>query len=179
VITLDEKQFERNPPVCVSLGDTVVTDIPSCTGVVQAGNNRSVPEISTMQSRQAPTGVSPSRSQSVGMRLPLARAACRMVWPSKALINSPSIRTESFFCGKAVLLYLAHFGDFDVATQASARFIQRLFMAQAHDHLGVGTDPHDPEPASGRCSGDWDWEPLEDLVRIQNPARSRPSGRTP
>ena len=60
---------------CVSFGELVVTDMPSCTGVVQAGSRRSMPETSTMHSRQAPTGVSPSRKQSVGMYLPLARAA--------------------------------------------------------------------------------------------------------
>src|SRR5271169_4781404 len=101
-------------------------------GVVHAGNKRSVPETSTRQMRQAPTAVSPSRSQSVGMYLPLALAACRMVWPSSALINSPSIRIDNFFCGKVSLLSahvcLAHSGLADVdgshvATQATAGFI--------------------------------------------------------
>ena len=69
-----------------------MTDIPSWMGVVHAGNNRSVPETSTKQIRHAPTSVRPSSAHSVGICFPLARAACRMLWPSEALINSPSMR---------------------------------------------------------------------------------------
>jgi len=132
-----------------------------------------------MQSRQAPTGVSPSRSQERGDAFAVGSRGLQDGLAFQGADNSPSIRTESFFCGKAVLLYLAHFGDFDVATQASARFIQRLFMAQAHDHLGVGTDPHDrsqhlavvPVIGTGNL-----WRILSEFKIRQDLG---PSGRTP
>ncbi len=37
-----------------SFSEFVVTDMPSCTGVVQAGSRRPTPDTSTMHSRQAP-----------------------------------------------------------------------------------------------------------------------------
>src|ERR1035441_6699473 len=67
---------------CVSFSELVVTLMPSCTGVVQAGNRRPTPETSTMQRRQAPTDEMPSSQQRVGMYLPPARATSRMVCPS-------------------------------------------------------------------------------------------------
>jgi len=58
-----------------------------------------------------------------------------MVWPSSALISSPSIRIDIFFGGKVLLLSahgpLDHIDGRDVATQAAAGFIERLFVAQA------------------------------------------------
>ena len=63
----------------VSRAESVITDMPSCAGVVQAGNRRSTPATSTMQIRHAPTGLRPSRKHSVGMDFALARAASRMV----------------------------------------------------------------------------------------------------
>src|SRR5438445_1350852 len=115
-------------------------------GVVHAGNKRSVPETSTRQMRQAPTAVRPSKSHRVGMYLWLALAACRMVWPSSALISSPSIRIDSFFCGKVLLLSarispcLAHVDGGHVAAQATAGFIQSFFMAQALHDFVLRTD---------------------------------------
>ena len=66
-----------------SFGEFVVTDMPSCIGVVQAGNKRSLPETSTRHTRHAPTGREPVKAHSVGMYLPLALAAWRMVCPSE------------------------------------------------------------------------------------------------
>src|ERR1700687_3852239 len=112
-------------------------------GVVQAGKSRSVPETSTRQIRQAPTAVRPSRSHNVGIYLPLALAACRMVWPSSALISSPSIRIDNLFCGKVELLSarvayvtrLAHVDGGYVTPQATAGLIQSLFLTQAGYHF--------------------------------------------
>src|ERR1019366_8714800 len=81
---------------CVSFSELVVTLMPSCTGVVQAGKRRPTPETSTIQRRQAPTDEMPSSQQSVGMYLPPARATSRMVCPSRAGTYSPSIRMEMF-----------------------------------------------------------------------------------
>jgi hypothetical protein len=39
--------------------------------------------------RQAPKGLSAGWSQSVGMWMPLARAACRIVIPGSAVIDFP------------------------------------------------------------------------------------------
>ena len=86
-----------------SFSELVVTLMPSCTGVVQAGSRRLTPETSTMHRRQAPTGVMLSSQHSVGMYLPLARATSRMVWPCCAATYSPSIRME-IFSGKRFLL---------------------------------------------------------------------------
>src|ERR1700693_1172091 len=116
-------------------------------GVVQAGKSRSVPETSTRQIRQAPTAVRPSRSHNVGMYLPLALAACRMVWPSSALISSPSIRIDNFFCGKVELLSarvayvtrLAHVHGGHVTPQTTAGLIQSLFLTQAGYHFVLRT----------------------------------------
>ena len=44
-----------------SFAEAVLIDMPSCTGVVQAGSSRSVPASSTMHTRHAPTALSPSR----------------------------------------------------------------------------------------------------------------------
>src|SRR5512142_2105708 len=66
----------------VSFGELVVTDMPSCTGVVQAGRSRPTPETSTTHSRHAPTALMPGSQHRVGMYLPLARATSRMVWPA-------------------------------------------------------------------------------------------------
>ncbi len=76
-----------------------------------------------MHRRQAPTGERPSISQSVGMNLPPALAACRMVWPSSALISSPSMRMDSFFCGKAALLSLRYIRNFQIAAKATASLV--------------------------------------------------------
>src|ERR1035438_10368491 len=81
---------------CVSFSELVVTLMPSCTGVVQAGKRRPTPDTSTMQRRQAPTDEMPSSQQSVGMYLPAARATSRMVCPTWAGTYSPSIRMEMF-----------------------------------------------------------------------------------
>src|ERR1035438_10117679 len=48
---------------CVSFSELVVTLMPSCTGVVQAGRRRPTPETSTIQRRQAPTDEMPSIEQ--------------------------------------------------------------------------------------------------------------------
>src|SRR3954453_19283178 len=121
----------------VSFGEVVLTDIPSWIGVVHAGNKRSEPDTSTRQIRHAPTAVNPSRSHSVGMYFPLALAACRMDCPSRALISSPSIRIDIFFCGKILLpsAQLAHIGGFDVASQAAAGCVQCLFVIESGHHL--------------------------------------------
>ena len=61
MIALDEQQLERDASVApAASASSVVTDMPSCTGVVQAGSRRSTPDTSTMHSRQAPTAVRPS-----------------------------------------------------------------------------------------------------------------------
>ena len=44
-----------------SLAEVVMIDMPSCMGVVQAGNRRSVPASSTMHTRHAPTALRPLR----------------------------------------------------------------------------------------------------------------------
>src|ERR1017187_586869 len=96
--------------------------MPSCTGVVQAGNRRLTPDTSTMHRRHAPTGEMFSSQQSVGIYLPPARATCRIVWPSCAATYSPSIRIE-ILSGKRNLLMVI----FDVAPQAAAGFVQGVF----------------------------------------------------
>src|ERR1035441_3251916 len=93
--------------------------MPSCTGVVQAGNRRLTPDTSTMHRRHAPTGEMFSSQHSVGIYLPPARATCRIVWPSCAATYSPSIRIE-ILSGKRSLLMVI----LDVAPQAAAGFVQ-------------------------------------------------------
>src|SRR5579872_636168 len=111
--------------------------MPSWIGVVHAGNSRSVPETSTRQILQAPTAVRPSRSHNVGIYLPFAFAAWRMVCPSEALISSPSIRIDNFFCGNVGSFQraLAHHNPLDVATKAAAGFIHSFLLAQPRDYL--------------------------------------------
>src|ERR1035438_7085370 len=113
---------------CASFSELVVTLIPSCTGVVQAGSSRPTPETSTIQSRHAPTDEMPASQQSVGMYLPPARAPSRMVCPSWAGTYSPSIRIE-MFSGMEFLLVMV----LDIAPQTSRGFIQSFFGAE-RDH---------------------------------------------
>src|ERR1039458_932188 len=102
--------------------------MPSCTGVVQAGRRRFTPETSTMHSRQAPTGLTLSRQQRVGMYLPLARATSRIVWPACAATYSPSILTEIFSGTRFSLVVFLN-----VAAQAAAGFVHGFVGPQA-DH---------------------------------------------
>jgi hypothetical protein len=61
------------------------------TGVVHAGKSFGEPLISTRQSRQPPYGVKPSSEQIVGIVMPFALAAFRIVVPSGTDISTPSI----------------------------------------------------------------------------------------
>src|SRR5690349_20947678 len=58
-----------------------------------------------------------------------------MVCPSGALISSPSIRMDSFFCGKFPSLRLTHCDGFDVATQTTAALVESLFRIEPADHF--------------------------------------------
>src|SRR3974390_644249 len=109
--------------------------MPSCTGAVHAGRRRSDPETSTMQTRHAPTGDIPSRAQSVGMNLPLARAASSTVWPSWALTSSPSMRKDNFFGATIVHSFLSNLHGLDVAAKTAAGLLQRLLMTEPGDDL--------------------------------------------
>ncbi len=53
--------------ILVNRSDWVVTTIPSLTGVLQAVMVRSIPSISTAQTRQAPVGETFCSQQRVGM----------------------------------------------------------------------------------------------------------------
>ena len=86
--------------LCASASELVVTDMPLCAGVVQAGSRRPTPATSTRHIRQEPGELRPSRWQSEGIVRPFACATWKMVWPSVAVYSSLSIRTE--ICGTAV-----------------------------------------------------------------------------
>src|ERR1039458_4298551 len=105
--------------------------MPSCTGGGQAGNRRLRPGTSTMHRRHAPPGELFSSQQRVGIYLPLARATCRIVWPSCAATYSPSIRIE-ILSGKRGLLMVI----LDVAPQAAAGFVQGVFGGEPDGGFG-------------------------------------------
>src|SRR5271157_2182184 len=113
-----------------SFSDWVVTLMPSCTGVVQAGSSRPIPDTSTMHSRHAPTAGMFSIQHSVGMYFPPARATSRIVCPSRAATYSPSMRTEILSGTPSLLVMILN-----VATQASRRLFPGLFRLQPHHRL--------------------------------------------
>src|ERR1022692_123412 len=162
---------------CFSFSELVVTLMPSCTGVVQAGKRRPTPETSTIQRRQAPTDEMPASQQSVGMYLPPARATSRMVCPSWAGTYSPSIRIE-IFSGMEFLLVMV----LDIAPQTARGFIQSFFVAQ-RDH-GL----HETLHALPRrqlfqvvalAGAGWRWVPPEARCCTQSRGRSCPSDTCP
>ena len=69
----------------------MTTSIPSPTIVTQDAKSLLEPFTSTMQRRQAPTGVRPSRLQSVGIWIPFSRAASRIDSSSRAETSRSSI----------------------------------------------------------------------------------------
>ena len=66
-----------------SRGDSVSTIMFSATLVTQRATMRLLPPTSTRQSRHAPTLLTPSSRQSVGMWMPASSAASRIVCSSR------------------------------------------------------------------------------------------------
>src|SRR5579872_842459 len=57
-----------------------------------------------------------------------------MVWPSRAVISSPSIRIDNFFCDKVPPFRarsLAYVDCLDVAAQTATGFVEGFLMIQA------------------------------------------------
>src|SRR5215471_19192774 len=102
--------------------------MPFWTGVVQAGSRRPTPETSTTHRRQEPAGVRPSMVQSVGMYLSLARATSRIVSPSVAPHNSPSIRIE--ICLGIAAGSLSVLQGADITTQAATGLLGGLLGSE-------------------------------------------------
>ena len=73
------------------------TTMPSVRGVVQAGRSFGFFSTSTRQTRQAPLGGRAGWSHSDGIRMLLARAACRMVTPGSEVISRP-LMTALILC---------------------------------------------------------------------------------
>jgi hypothetical protein len=74
-----------------TFGDSVWTSMRSATGKVQAGCRVRCPATSTRHIRQAPMGASAGWWQRVGMSMPAAWAARRILWPGWAETFCPFI----------------------------------------------------------------------------------------
>ena len=70
---------------------SVRTTIPSCAGVRHEACRRFWPSTSTMQSRHAPTSLSPPTWQRRGIRIPCSQATEKMESPSRPVTILPSI----------------------------------------------------------------------------------------
>ena len=80
--TLDARNSITSLRECCTRSVSVVTFIPSSAARLHAGTSVRAPSTSTTQTRHAFTGVRLSAKHSVGVSIPWARQASRIVAPS-------------------------------------------------------------------------------------------------